>query len=362
MTATISTARLPVTLSGLTIRYGTMLAVDNLDLAIAPGEILALLGPSGCGKTTTLKAITGLQPVDAGTIRFGDRDVTHVAPHRRNVGMVFQSYALFPHLTVTENIAFGLSMHRVPTAERPGRIQAVLDLLRIGELRDRYPTQLSGGQQQRVALARALVVAPAVLLLDEPLSALDRQLRDDMRRELRRLLKEIGITALIVTHDQDEALTLSDRIAVMRAGRLEQVDAARDVYARPANRFVAGFLGRSCYLTGTVEAVDAGGATVVVAGQRVRAGGYNKAARGQTVTLAVRPETFCFAATPDSASFTARLEGELYAGGVSDWHLRLNDGQAVTVSATDNAPPPKPDADGRVALHLPPGRATVLAD
>lgn len=355
MTTPLGLAALPVTLDRVSVRYGAFTAVDDLSLSIAPGEILALLGPSGCGKTTTLKAITGLQAVDAGRIRFGAEDVTEVAPHRRGVGMVFQNYALFPHLTVSENVAFGLAMHGVAKVERATRVSDALTLLQIGELALKYPAQLSGGQQQRVALARTLVVRPKVLLLDEPLSALDRQLRDVMRTELRRLLKEVGITAIIVTHDQDEALTLADRVAVMHGGRIEQIDSPRDVYTNPRTRFVASFIGQTNYFSGAVTALSGDSATVrldehnVIAARPMR-----PVTVGESVEVAVRPEAFALTPSPDTVPLVAELIGEVYAGGTTEWRFRLAGGQIFRVlSVADGVPaPPFP--------HLRLGRALIL--
>ncbi|SFT75704.1 putative spermidine/putrescine transport system ATP-binding protein [Geodermatophilus amargosae] len=232
-----------VRLEGLTRRYGGVLALDGLDLDVAGGEFLALLGPSGCGKTTALRAIAGFEVPDAGRVWFDRRDVTAIPPSRRDVGMVFQAYSLFPNMTVAENVAFGLRVRRRDKAERAGRAAELLELVGLADRAQRYPHQLSGGQQQRVALARALAVAPQVLLLDEPLSALDAQVRVQLRDEIRRIQLELGITTVFVTHDQAEALSVADRVGVMRAGRLEQVASPDDLYERPATAFVAGFVG-----------------------------------------------------------------------------------------------------------------------
>ena len=319
---------LPIALERVTVRYGTQAAVDDLTLTVAAGQILALLGPSGCGKTTTLKAISGLQAIDEGRIRFGAEDVTDKPPHRRGVGMVFQNYALFPHLTAAENVSFGLVMHGVARGEREHRASEALSLLKIGELAAKYPGQMSGGQQQRVALARTLVMQPKVLLLDEPLSALDRQLRDAMCTELRRLLKEIGITCILVTHDQDEAMTLSDRIAVMRNGRIEQLGSPREVYASPRTRFVAGFIGQTNTLTGTVTAV--GGAVARVQldnANEITARALRPVTVGETVEIAVRPEAFSFAEMPGAERLSAEHAGEIYGGSTTEWRFRLPGGR-----------------------------------
>ena len=232
-------------LEGLARRYGATVAVERMDLAVGEGELVALLGPSGCGKTTTLRMVAGFAEPSAGRILLRGRDITRVPAHRRDMGMVFQSYALFPHLTVAENIAFGLRRRGVARAEVAARVARMVGLLRLEGLEGRLPRQLSGGQQQRVAVGRALVINPAVVLLDEPFSNLDALLREGTRVELRRLQTELRLTTLFVTHDQAEAMAISDRIAVMSAGRLEQLGTPREVYERPATRFVAGFVGRA---------------------------------------------------------------------------------------------------------------------
>ncbi len=244
-------------LAGVGCRFGTVAAVDDLSLALAAGEFVSLLGPSGCGKTTTLRMIAGLLHPTAGTISMDGQVISSPAsslpPEKRNMSMIFQSYAIWPNMTVAENVAFGLHVRRLPRAEVRARVDAILEVARMGHLRDRYPSELSGGQQQRVALARAIVVQPAVLLLDEPLSNLDANLREEMRYEIRRLHDEFHITTVYVTHDQAEAMVTSDRIAVMHQGRVEQVDEPRALYARPRTRFVAGFIGRTNFVDGEVR-------------------------------------------------------------------------------------------------------------
>ncbi|MEU6137460.1 ABC transporter ATP-binding protein [Nocardioides sp. NPDC047086] len=243
-----------VTISGLTKTYGQATAVDGLDLEIRAGEFISLLGPSGCGKTTTLRMIAGFETPDSGSIVIGGKDVVRLAPYQRDVNTVFQAYALFPHKSVAENVAYGLQQRRTPRAEVRERVVEALRMVRMLDFADRSPTQLSGGQQQRVALARALVNRPGVLLLDEPLGALDRQLREEMQLELKLLQSRLGITFVFVTHDQHEALAMSDRIAIMRAGRIEQLADADTVYNQPASAYVAGFVGQQNFLPGEVSA------------------------------------------------------------------------------------------------------------
>src|SRR6185436_834709 len=237
----------------VTKRYGEVHAVRDVTLDVADGEFVVLLGPSGCGKTTTLRVVAGFAEPTSGAVRLGARDITSLPPWKRNAGLVFQSYALFPHLTVAQNVAFGLEMRKVEASEMSRRIADALRLVRLEHLGERLPRQLSGGQQQRVALARALVFRPDVLLLDEPLSNLDAKLRQEVRVEIRELQRRLGLTTVMVTHDQEEALTMADRLVVMNEGSVRQVGSQRDLYERPADRFVAGFVGRSTVLDGAVE-------------------------------------------------------------------------------------------------------------
>ena len=247
---------------GLTKRFGTTVAVDDVSLTIGRGQLFFLLGPSGCGKTTLLRLIAGFIEPSAGSIRFGERDVTRLPPNKRNAGMVFQSYALWPHMTVWDNVEFGLKARKVPKEDRARRVKHALDAVQMGDKAERRPAQLSGGQQQRVALARALVVEPDVLLLDEPLSNLDAKLRHELRDEIRRICRATNVTAVYVTHDQKEALSMADSMAVMSGGRIMQVGAPRELYERPRDRFVADFLGPTNFFEGSVAERSNGRVTV----------------------------------------------------------------------------------------------------
>jgi spermidine/putrescine ABC transporter ATP-binding subunit len=298
-------------------RFGTVVAVDGLDIEIPHGTIFSLLGPSGCGKTTTLRLIAGFERPDAGDVYIRGERVTAIPPYRRNFSMVFQSYALFPHLSVAQNVAFGLRMRGVARSERAAAVNDALDLVKLRTLADRYPRQLSGGQQQRVALARAIVVKPAVLLLDEPLGALDKMLREEMQVELRTLQQALGITAVFVTHDQEEALTLSDRVAVMRDGIIEQIGAPREIYDRPRNEFVAGFLGASNFVDGVVVARDGDAAIVETRAGRVSL--RAKSATGERVRIAIRPERLRM--DRDGSGLPARIRDIVYRGPVTHFYL-----------------------------------------
>jgi spermidine/putrescine ABC transporter ATP-binding subunit len=345
-----------VELQGCTRDYGTVRAVDGLDLAVHEGEFVALLGPSGCGKTTTLNLVAGFVEPTAGRILIDGEDVTGRPAHLRGLGVVFQSYALFPHLSVRENVAFGLRERRVPAAEIGRRVDDALELVRLDRHGRQRPAELSGGMQQRVALARALVYRPRVLLLDEPLAALDKKLREEMRVELRAIQRSVGITTVFVTHDQAEALGLADRIAVLNHGRIEQLGAPREIYERPATRFVADFIGASTVLRGHVVAAD----RVTVAAGTLRVAGGRAWPAGADVELAIRPERVRLAAGPGDNVLDARVEGLVYQGAQTEVTARLDDGQRVLVFVTE--PAPVPLAPGQtVRLHLPADAFMVLA-
>ena len=290
-------------LRGVERRFGGFLAVAGLDLDIRPGEFVSLLGPSGCGKTTTLRMIAGFIDPTAGSIEMDGKVLSSPAgslpPERRDMSMIFQSYAIWPNMTVAQNVAFGLELRRIPADETRRRVREMLDVVHMGHLAERYPAELSGGQQQRVALARAIVIKPSVLLLDEPLSNLDANLREEMRFEIKRLHDEFRITTVYVTHDQAEAMVTSDRIAVMNQGRIEQVDDPHTLYTRPKTRFVAGFIGRSNFLDGTCNGAEIAFDAFAVA----RAAVLNGTGLAGKVTFSVRPQSMrlCRAAAPPTA-------------------------------------------------------------
>jgi spermidine/putrescine ABC transporter ATP-binding subunit len=308
-----------------------MQAVRELSLTIRQGELLTLLGPSGCGKTTLLNMLAGFEAPSAGSVVIDGRDVTAVPPYRRDFAMVFQNFALFPHLSVAENVAFGLRMRRIGGAERAGRVKEALDLVKLSGYGERYPKQLSGGQQQRVALARAIIVRPAVLLLDEPLGALDKNLREDMQVELRQLQRQLGITTVFVTHDQEEALTLSDQVAVMRDGIIEQLGPPRALYEQPTTEFVAGFLGASNFFAATV--VERG--IVEVAGQRAAIAGDH--AIGASLRLAVRPEKIALSRVSAGGGLRARIREVIYRG--ANTHLYLESAAGPVIAYLQNVGP-----------------------
>ena len=312
-------AGVEVRLVELNRRYGEVRALDNFSLDVAPGELVALLGPSGCGKTTALRALAGLDEVDSGKVLVDRRDITRVSAHRRDMGMVFQAYSLFPNMTARENVAYGLRLRNIGGGERRRRAGELLDLVGLAIHADRYPDQLSGGQQQRVALARALAIRPKVLLLDEPLSALDAKVRSQLRDEIRSVQREVGTTTLFVTHDQEEALAMADRVGVMSAGRLQQIAPPAELYERPRTAFVAEFVGLTNKVSGTVRGgkVSVLGAEVPVLEGSVDAG---------EATVLVRPESVLVSPDPEG---NGRVVAATYLGALCRVQVELDDASLV---------------------------------
>ncbi len=318
-----------VVLENVSVRYGSVSALNNISLEIKPGELVSLLGPSGCGKTTLLRAIAGFAPLTTGEIFIGEKPCTDLPPSRRNLGMVFQDYALFPHMTVVRNVAFGLKMRGVPVEQRHPAVTKVLAMLSLEGLEERYPRQLSGGQQQRVALARALVVEPGVLLLDEPLAALDKKLREEMQIELRSLQKRIGITTIFVTHDQEEALTLSDRVIVLEKGKIVQVGTPVEVYESPQSKFSGLFVGKSNFIEGKVISCTEGETACDVSGiGRVKV--KPTAGVGTQAQFLLRPEKVRLSREKpphlDKNCVYGKIEHLVYLGMITEYHLRTEQG------------------------------------
>jgi spermidine/putrescine ABC transporter ATP-binding subunit len=316
-----------VRLEGVERRYGATIALESLDLDIRDGEFLTLLGPSGCGKTTTLRIIAGFVDPTAGRVLVDGRDVIHLPPSRRDVGMVFQNYALFPHLTVAENIAFGMKQRGAGMDARRRRVAELLDLVRMPAYGERYPTELSGGQRQRVAIARAVAHPPKMLLMDEPLGALDLKLRESMQQELRSIQRTLKITTLYVTHDQTEAMTMSDRIVVMQAGRVEQVGEPEQIYTRPASRFVASFVGKINFIS-----VETAGASGMIAGRAIKLPERPADAQPREMTLGLRPEHIRLLSTGDAAmnALPGIVRDRIFAGSHVILSVEIADGTMVS--------------------------------
>jgi putative spermidine/putrescine transport system ATP-binding protein len=335
-----------VTLERLVKRYGQTDVVRGVDLKIEEGELVVLLGPSGCGKTTTLRMIAGFIEPTSGEIRMGAKLVNRTPPRLRDLGMVFQDYALFPNMTVAGNVRFGLEERREPAAQTAARVAQMLSMIRMDHLADRYPSELSGGQQQRVALARALAYEPGVLLMDEPLGALDQKLREEMQREFARIQRSVGITTIFVTHDQQEAMMLADRIVVMNGGIIEQAGTADALYNRPASLFIADFIGRSNKLHGVVEAIDGGELAVRLnGGARILAANAGGLGIGAPVTCVVRPENLRHGRADLANALSARILRRSFLGDSVDIMLEL-DGQAELILKADRSDPAtRPDGD-----------------
>ncbi|MCB9859578.1 MAG: ABC transporter ATP-binding protein [Phycisphaeraceae bacterium] len=371
----------PITIRNLTKQYGrgnrAIFAVDHIDLDIQPGELFFLLGPSGCGKTTLLRMIAGfIEPTD-GTIHFADQDVTHVSARKRDTGMVFQSYALWPHMTVEQNVAFGLKINKVPAAERDTRVYDALKAVQLEQLAGRRPNELSGGQQQRVALARALVVRPSVLLLDEPLSNLDAKLRIELRSEIRRVCKASGITTIYVTHDQKEALSMADRMAVLDRGKIVQIGAPGELYRRPRTKFVADFLGETTFIDARVQHVDDSGVVVSTPAGLLRSStdaacSIKTLAPDARVTCSLRPEALSVEPlqTPEPVPGTIGLVGTLqhttYLGEIAHHDVKLSNGVIAKIAQLNPSPHTMPTEGERVLVTANPddvvlvGQSSVL--
>lgn len=304
-----------IELNGCSKSYGAVPVLDDVSLQVKAGDFVTVLGPSGCGKTTTLRVIGGFITPDVGEVKIRGREVTDLPPYRRNIGVVFQNYALWPHMTVFDNLAFGLRIRKMGREEIAAQVDKSLGMVRLEGLKDRYPRELSGGQQQRVAMARALAIDPEVIILDEPLSNLDRRLREDMRIELKRLQRSLGVTMLFVTHDQEEALSMSDQVVVMHKGRIQQMADPRTVYQRPATAFVARFLGNANFLAGRIERIEGGAALVALDAGGVTPAAFSSPVRaGDPVRIVVRPEWLSILRDPAAGGIRAQVREVIYEG------------------------------------------------
>lgn len=340
-------------------RFGRVVAVDGVSVKIEKGEFFTFLGPSGCGKTTTLRIIAGLEVPDEGRVLMDGRDITHLPPHRRDTAMVFQNYALWPHMTVFENVAYGLKIRKYPKEEIRRRVRGVLELVRLEGLEERYPTQLSGGQQQRVALARALVVEPKALLLDEPLSNLDAKLRVEMREELKRLQRSLNITTVYVTHDQEEAMVLSDRIAVMNSGRVVQVGSPEELYGRPRTLFVATFIGKYNIVEGVVREVVDDDVTIESSGLKLRGilpAGDVRLSPGEEVYAVFRPHGVHLGPPGDRDN---ELSGRVSLVSFLGEHLEVRVDTALGRMLVHLPPDLRLPLGGTVRFYVPPGNVLV---
>jgi putative spermidine/putrescine transport system ATP-binding protein len=326
-----------LSIAGLEKAYGGVRAVRGIDLEVAEGELVSLLGPSGCGKTTTLRCVAGFEIPTGGSIAFDGADVTGLPPEKRDIGMVFQNYALFPHLTVAQNLAFGLEMRKIDATAKGKRIADVLAMVQLSGYEGRYPRELSGGQQQRVALARALVIEPRLLLLDEPLANLDAKLRDEMRFFIRSLQRRVGITAMYVTHDQAEAMVMSDRIVVMFDGLIHQLGSAEDVYDRPATKAVSNFIGLSNFLDGKVAGRDGTRWRIDTALGSVSCGSGYVPNVGDKASAMIRPEAIELASVASAETFPGKVEERYFLGNIADYRIRMADGSVLQVQQPAHA-------------------------
>jgi spermidine/putrescine transport system ATP-binding protein len=354
-----------VELTSITKRFGDNAAVHSVSMSVMRGEFLTLLGPSGCGKTTLLRLIGGFAMPDEGRILLSGKDVTSLPPYRRNVSTVFQQYALFPHMNVFDNVAFGLTLRRVPGAELAGRVADSLEMVRLAGMESRMPSELSGGQQQRVALARSIILNPRVLLLDEPLAALDLKLRKQMQIELKGLQRKLGISFVFVTHDQEEALTMSDRIAVINGGQIQQIGGARDVYERPVNAFVADFIGLSNIFNGVVESSDGQLYSIRIGSHRVGArapDGSSSKEHGESVSIMVRPERIQLLPPEAASGLCGKVQSQVYLGESTRWAVRLDDGTDIQVVEQNRQVAGAAFAPGSyVAVRWEPASAVLLS-
>jgi putative spermidine/putrescine transport system ATP-binding protein len=348
-----------LSLEGVRKDFNGVLAVDTFNLEVSPGEFVSFLGPSGCGKTTTLRMVAGFELPTSGTIRLAGKDVTFTKPNERNIGMVFQSYALFPNMTVAENIGFGLKVRKENPAARQARVVELLELIHLPDKGKAYPYELSGGQQQRVALARALAIRPQLLLLDEPLSALDAKIRVELRSEIRRIQQELGITTVYVTHDQEEALSLSDRIVVMSAGQMEQVGTPFEIYNFPKTAFVASFVGTLNQLRCTVS--DAGSGALAFNGQTVRVASPIQFAKGTPVLMMLRPEELHLGQGGGDNRLTGTVDSVTFLGGVVRVRVGLGD-SSLTLDLLNERRLQLPKVGDRQILSFPPHACWVMAE
>jgi len=345
-------------LSGVQKHFGPTVAVEDFNLAAERGEFVSFLGPSGCGKTTTLRMIAGFEAPTAGTIVLDGTDITYRPPNRRNVGMVFQSYALFPNMTVANNVGFGLKVRRRPGDQIRKRVLELLELVHLGDKLDRYPYQLSGGQQQRVALARALAFEPQVLLLDEPLSALDAKIRVTLRHEIRAIQRQLGITTVYVTHDQEEALSLSDRVVVMSEGRIEQIGTPFEVYNFPSTGFVASFVGTLNVLPSVV--IDPGAGRLSVAGQEFRISRQVSAGTGSTISLALRPEMISLGESGGPNVLRGTVADVSFLGSIVRIRIAIAEGVVVTLDEFNEPKLVLPELESAIAISFPAEGPLVL--
>jgi putative spermidine/putrescine transport system ATP-binding protein len=346
-------------LTGIQKHFGSVAAVEDFNLAAEKGEFVSFLGPSGCGKTTTLRMIAGFEIPTAGTIMLDGGDITNRPPNRRNVGMVFQSYALFPNMNVADNVGFGLKVRKRPSDQIKKRVGELLELVHLGKMGPRYPYQLSGGQQQRVALARALAFEPEVLLLDEPLSALDAKIRVSLRQEIRAIQRQLGITTVYVTHDQEEALSLSDRIVVMSEGRIEQIGTPFEVYNFPTSGFVASFVGTLNVLPAAV--VEPGAGRLSVGGQEFRISRPVQARAGETISLALRPEMVMLGAGPEGSNVLRGTVADVsFLGSIVRMRIRIAEGVVVTLDVFNEPTLVLPQLQDAITISFPAEGPLVL--